>query len=275
MDDVTQQLDEVLDVNSLTVWELLLAALVLVVAWFIGRWLRRSVRGFLEGREGVAPHLPELIGRMTGWAVILVGIVTALIIIGVQMGPVVLLLLIFAAIVAISGRKVMENFAAGLSLQITSPFVVGDRIETAGVTGWVEAVTARAVVLTSRDRRSVYIPNTTVLDSVLYNYTDDDWRRSEVGFAVAYGYEMAPIRELTVAAVAALEVVHDEPAPVAYIDELGDDGVDLKMRFYHADSDRIAARDQVAETIMTTLAENGFKMPTPEIVIENPGEAAP
>jgi len=268
MDDLTQ-IDQILDTASLTLGELLLAGLVLLTAVLLARWVRRRVRGFLESREGVSPHLPELIGRMTGWAIGLVGIILALMIIGIQMGPVVLLLLLFAILAGVSARKVMENFAAGLSLQVTTPFVVGDRIETAGVTGWVESVTARAVVLTSRDRRTVYIPNSVVLDSVLFNYTDDDRRRSEVGFAVAYGHDMAQVRGITVAAVAALDVVHDDPGPVAYIDELGDDGVNLKMRFYHADSDRIAARDQVAETIMTQLATAGIEMPTPEIVVEH------
>lgn len=269
MDDLSQ-IDQILDTDTLTLGELLFAGLVILIAVLLARWVRRAIRASLESRESVAAHLPELIGRMAGWAVTLIGIITALMIIGVQMGPVVLLLVLFAVLAGVSARQVMENFAAGLSLQLTTPFVVGDRIETAGVTGWVEAVTSRAVVLTSRDRRTVYIPNSTVLDSVLFNYTDDDWRRSEVGFAVAYGYEIARVRDTTAAAVAALDVVHDDPAPVAYIDELGDDGVDLKMRFYHADSDRIAARDQVAETIMTTLSTHGIEMPTPEIVIESP-----
>jgi small conductance mechanosensitive channel len=44
---------------------------------------------------------------------------------------------IFAAIAGISGKGVVENFSAGLTLQITQPFVVGDRIETKGITGWV------------------------------------------------------------------------------------------------------------------------------------------
>jgi small conductance mechanosensitive channel len=268
--DDLNQIDQILDTDTLTFGELLFAGLVILIAALLARWVRRTVRGYLEARENVAAHLPELIGRMAGWAVTLIGIITALMIIGVQMGPVVLLLVLFAVLAAVSAHSVMENFAAGLSLQVTSPFVTGDRIETAGVTGWVEAVTARAVVLTSRDRRTVYIPNSTVLSSVLFNYTDDDQRRSEVGFAVAYGYEMARVRELTVAAVTALDVVDDEPAPVAYIDELGDDGVNLKMRFYHADSDRIAARDLVAETIMTTLGTNGFEMPTPQLLVEHP-----
>jgi small conductance mechanosensitive channel len=267
--DDLNQIDQILDTDTLTFGELLFAGLVILIAALLARWVRRSVRGYLEARENVAAHLPELIGRMAGWAVTLIGIITALMIIGVQMGPVVLLLVLFAVLAAVSAHSVMENFAAGLSLQVTSPFVIGDRIETAGVTGWVEAVTARAVVLTSRDRRTVYIPNSTVLSSVLFNYTDDDQRRSEVAFAVAYGHDMAQVRQITAAAVTTLDLVHDHPAPVAYIDQLGDDGVNLKLRFYHTDTDRISARDQVAETIMTTLAQAGINMPKPEIVVEH------
>ena len=266
--DELNQVDEILDTGSLTIGELLLAGVVILIAAFIARVIRRSVRSFLENRPNVAPHLPELLGRVSGWCILLVGIVLALMIIGVQMGPVVLLLLIVVAIVAISGRQVLENFAAGVSLQVSSPFVVGDRIETAGVTGWVQAITGRAVVLTSRDRRTVHIPNSTVLESVLYNYTDDERRRSEVGFAVAYGYDMANVRQTTVTAIDTLDLVYTDPAPVAYIDELGDDGVNMKMRFYHNDEDRIAARDAVAEAIMTALTNGAIDMPTPEIAIE-------
>ena len=117
----------------------------------------------------------------------------ALIIVGFQMGPVALLLLIFAAMAAISGRKILENFAAVLSLEITSPSVVGDRIETVGITGWVEAITSQTVILTSRDRRTVYVPNSTVLDFMVFNCTDDDRSRSEVAFSVAYGSDVSPM----------------------------------------------------------------------------------
>ena len=58
------------------------------------------------------------------------------------------------------------------------------------------------------------------------------------------------------------------PTPVAYIDELGDDGVNLIVRFYHTDSERIFARDQVAETILTTLSDADISLPTPGIIVE-------
>ena len=175
-------------------------------------------------RDGLEQHTAALAGRMTGWAVTLIGIVTAMAIVGVEAGPLVLLLLIFGAMALISGRDILANFAAGLSLQFTTPFVVGDRIETAGVTGWVEAITARAVVLTTRDRRTMYIPNAMVIQSVLFNYTDDDQRRSDLAFSIAYGSDVGLTRSTTVAAVSEIEMVHDRPVPVAYIEALGGDG---------------------------------------------------
>jgi small conductance mechanosensitive channel len=271
--NILPPIEEVFDAGGLTFVELLLAVLVLVVAVFVARLSRRAIRTALESRDGVEPDVAELTSRMTGWAVTLLGIVGALIVLGFQMGPVVLLLLIFAAMAAISGRKVLENFTAGLSLQMTSPFVVGDRIETAGITGWVQAITSRAVVLTSRDRRTVYIPNSTVLDSIVFNYTDDDWSRSEVAFGVAYGSDFSHVREIIVSAVTAIDSVGSDPAPVVYINELGDDGVNLIVRFYHTDSERIFARDQVAERILATLADADIALPATEIVVEQASRA--
>ena len=202
----------------------MLAAVAIVIAVLIGRWLRRRIRGALESRDGIEQNTAALAGRLTGWAVNLVGIVMAFVIVGVDAGPLVLLLLIFGAMVVISGRQVLENFAAGISLQFTSPFVIGDRIETAGETGWVEAITARAVVITTRDRRTMYIPNSMVLESVLFNYTDDKQRRSDLAFSIAYGSDVGLVRDVTVSAVSEIDMVHEQPEPVAYVDELGGDG---------------------------------------------------
>jgi small conductance mechanosensitive channel len=265
--DELSEIDQILDTGTLTLGELLLAGLAMLIAAFIARWVRRAVRSFLAERDNIAPHLPDVIGRVSGWCVMLGGIVMALMIVGVQMGPVVLLLLIVVAIVGISGRQILEDFAAGLSLQITTPFVVGDRIETAGTTGWVDAITGRAVVLTSRDRRTVHIPNSTVLESVLYNYTDDQQRRTEMGFAVSYIDDPVLAGEVASAAVAGLDLVHPEPAPVAFVNAIGDDGYEFLIRFYHDDEHRKPIRTQVAKAIVDALTSAGINLPTPELAI--------
>jgi small-conductance mechanosensitive channel len=107
-----------------------------------------------------------------------------------------------------------------------------------------------------------------VIQSVLFNYTDDEQRRSEVAFSVAYGSDLGLTREITVDAVSEIEMIHAHPAPVAYVDALGGDGIDMEMRFYHDDADRIAVRDAVAEAILVALEGAAIDLSTPEIIVQ-------
>ena len=120
------------DLQSLTLGRLIAAFVVLIVFYLLGRLVRRRTTHWLEEQD-VSEGTPEPIGRISGWAIDLLGVVIAMMLLGFQMGPLVLVLGIFAAIAGISGKGVVENFSAGLMLQIQQPFVVGDRIETEGI----------------------------------------------------------------------------------------------------------------------------------------------
>ena len=111
------------------------------------------------------------------------------------------------------------------------------------------------------------MPNATVADSVVYNYTDGQQRRTEMGFDISYVEDPSEAEAVTRAAVAALDLVHKDPAPVAYVNQFGDDGNEFVMRFYHDDSNRKPIRTQVARAIVNSLTEAGIDMPTPELAI--------
>ncbi len=254
------------DAQSLTLGRLIAAFVVLTVFYLLGRLVRRRTTHWLEEKD-VSEGTPEPIGRISGWAINLLGIVIAMLLLGFQAGPLVLVLGIFAAIAGISGKGVIENFSAGLTLQITQPFVVGDRIETEGITGWVEAINSHAVVLKTVDGRRVQVPNRDVLGAAFYNYTETQRRRSEVAFSVAYGQDLSRVREVAVDAAASVDVVDDGTQPVADIDKLTD-GVGFQLRFFHTDEDRIEARDRVAEALVNALAEAKIQLTTPELLIQ-------
>ena len=111
-----EQLDQVLDTQTLTLSELLLAGLIVIVSVLIARYARQVVRATLESRPNIDTHVPETVARFSGWAIVLTGIVLALIVIGIQMGPVVLLLLFFGAMFGMSAKGILENFASGIAL---------------------------------------------------------------------------------------------------------------------------------------------------------------
>jgi small-conductance mechanosensitive channel len=262
-----EQIEGVLDTQTLTASEVVLAVIIVIVSVLIARYLRGVVRATLERRPNIDQHVPETVARVTGWAVVLSGIVLALIVIGIQMGPLVLLLLFFGAMFGISAKGILENFASGIALQITAPFRVGDRIETNGVTGWVKKIDSRAVVITALDRREVQVPNRDVFNNIVYNTSDVKWRRFEIPFTVAYGEDLSRVRSMVTEAVTALDAVYDDPDPVCYIYSLGGDGAEFRMRYYHDFESRIATRDEVAQAIIDTLLAAGVKMGTPEIIV--------
>lgn len=260
-------LDEVLDASTLTWTELLLALVILIGAFLIARMVRRSMRAFLDQRPDVSHHTADTVGQVSGWSIMLVGIVSALMVLGFEMGPVVMLLLLMAVIVAVSGRRILENWASGVSLQVMTPFVVGDRIEIDGVVGWVQQINAREVVLTSRDRRTIRVPNAMVVDSIIYNFTDDQQRRTEMEFGVSYDADPVLAADTAASAVAQLELVHQDPAPIAFVERIGDDGYEMLIRFYHDDEHRKPVRTEVARAIVDALTSIGIDMPTPELAI--------
>ena len=262
-----EQLDQVLDTQTLTASEVLLAALIIIVSVLIARYARGIVRSTLARRPNIEAHVPETVARVIGWGIVITGIVLALIVIGIQMGPLVLLLLIFAAMFGVSAQGILENFASGIALQVTAPFRVGDRIETNGVVGWVRKIDSRAVVITALDRREVQVPNRDVFNNIVYNTSDVQWRRYELPFTIAYGEDLSKARSLITEAVTVLDSVYDDPEPVCYIHSLGSDGAEFRLRFYHEFESRIATRDEVAQTVIETLLGADIKLGTPEVIV--------
>lgn len=267
-------LPEALDLSSVTVGSLVLAAVILIVAALVARWLRRRIRRQLEQQEGVSEYLPDLLGRVTGWTVMLVGVVFALTAIGLDMSGVVLLVALVGVVVVLAGKGILENFAAGVMLQIRGPFRIGDRVGTEDYAGTVREINARAVVIETGDRRTVHVPNVDVLDGPIVNYTEIPDRRSEIGVGVAYDTDMRAARALLVEAAAGVDGVYDDPPPRAFVDEFGDSAVDLIVHFWHEDGERFDVRGRVAERVKSALDGAGIDMPFPHTVVMLEGGGA-
>jgi small-conductance mechanosensitive channel len=268
-------LDQTLETASLTWTEVVLAVVILVLAGLVARWVRRGLRSYLQAQENLQAHLPNLLARLAGWGVMLVGVLVALAVLGVDMAPVVLLLLLVGGVLAFSGKGLLENFAAGLMLQIRGPFRIGDRVDVKGFTGTVKEINARAVVVVTGDHRYVHVPNSDVLNDPIVNYTSSPERRSDVGVGIAYEADVVRAKQLIVEAASTADGVYADPNPMAYIDEFGDSSVDIVVRFWHDDGERVAVRDNVAEAVKRALDTAGIDIPFPQSVVELHRDAAP
>jgi small-conductance mechanosensitive channel len=257
-------LTQVFEPASNSFWNLLLALLAIgisvAVAGYVRRWIRRSLSGY----ESVDTYAGAIIARVAGWAVVFLGVVLALSIMGVDMIPIVLVLLIGIAFLFLSGKSLIENWAAGLLLQMRAPYRPGDRIETGNYVGDVELTNVRSVVLRQSDGQIIHVPNIEVLQNPLVNRTGDEaGRRSSLTFGVAYGTRIEAVERMLVEAAASVAGVREDPVPSAWIASLGDTTIDLELRFWTDYTSRHTVPSAVAAEALARLDAASISMPFP------------
>jgi len=263
-------LSEAFDPASNSFWNLLVAFVVIGVSLIVARYVRRAIRRTLQKYENVDAYAGAIIGRVAGWTVVFFGVLIALAIMGVDVIPVVLVLAIGAAFFILSGKSLIENWAAGLLLQMRAPYRPGDRIQTVDYVGDVELTNVRSVVLRQADGQIVHVPNIEVLQNPMVNQTGDAaGRRSSLTFGVAYGTRIDEVERMVVEAAASVEGVREQPTPTAWIASLGDSTVDLELRFWTDYAGRHTVPSAVAVAALERLdaAKVSMPFPTQQLVI--------
>ena len=257
-------LQGMIDTTSNSFWNLLLAIVVVGLSFVAARWVRRRVRRGLREFEGLDEYAGATLGRFAGWAVVLIGVILALTVLGVDMVPITLLIALAIALVVLMGRPLIQSWGAGLLLRARAPFRPGDRIETMGYIGYVEEINVRSVVMHTGDGQIVHVPNLEVVQNPLVNRTGHDGRRrSSITFGVADKTDLDAAEALLVEAATGVSGVHDEPAPAAWVSSIGETMINLELRVWHDHAARHVVRSEVAHAGLAALSKAGVRMPFP------------
>jgi len=268
-----ENLDQVLNPESTSFWNMVVAIVVLIASGFVARLVRRRLRKMMIGNN-VDESASALLARVAGWTVIFFGMVLALSIMGVDMVPVALLFILVAAFLLFAGKGLIENWAAGLLLQARAPYQLGDQIETEGYCGFVKETNARSVLLQIGDGQMIHVPNVGVLTSPMVNRTGEDGlRRSALTFGVADDSDFDRVERIVTDAATSVEgVIRDPSAPSAWISSVDETGVNVELRFWHRYADRHSVRSAVTRMALAALDSAGVVMPYPtqKVIISDP-----
>jgi small conductance mechanosensitive channel len=259
-------LQNLIDTASLNVWDFVWAFLVLLGSFLAARLVRRFLRDSLRRIPDLSTEGALLIARAVGWVIILIGVVYALIILHVDMGPALVVMIILAIVLFFAARGIVENFGAGLVLQGSPMFAVGDQITTSAGTGVVTEVAGRTVRIETLDGERVFIPNTALIVEPITNLTALGRRRSTFEVGVAYGTDLDLASRVLEAAAAGCETTRADPPPEALVAKMGDNAIEFAVLFWHdpgvLESQR--AVDAVGRAIASAFADNGITIAFPQ-----------
>lgn len=161
----------------------------------------------------------------------------------------------------------LSNFAGGIMLLIFKPFKVGDYITTPDAAGTVKEITVVYTVLSTPDNKIITVPNGTLTNSVVENYSAMDKRRIDLSFRADYGCDMEQVKALLLQAVTAHPLVLTDPAPMARLGEQGESALNYTVRAWCKTDDYWDVRFDLVEAVKKAFDENGIKVPYPQMDI--------
>ncbi len=207
----------------------LLIALLIAVFWISSRTKRFLFNRFLVN-SGLDRALQYAIAQIISNAVLVVGVLIVLENTGIHLGA----LAVFAGAVGVGVgfglQNIASNFISGLVILAERPITIGDRVEVAGITGQVQQIRARSTVIRTNDNITMIVPNTKFIDSPVTNWTYGDPRvRFRIPVGVAYGSDIAKVREALLAAGRENPNTLKDPAPSVFLGKFGDNSIDFEL----------------------------------------------
>jgi len=241
--------------------KLLVAVLIMVAGFYVGRWAGRLADGMLV-RLGLEETLRQLLIRILRILVLGLFLIMALQNLGVELLPLLAGLGVAGAGVALAMQGVLGNLAAGLTIIFTRPFLVGEYIAIAGEEGTVDEIRLFSTVLSHQDHSRIVIPNRKIVGEILHNY--GSLRQLDVVVGVAYDTDLnqalAAIRDLLVAHPKILK----EPEPMIRVLTLADSSVQIAVRPWTTVDDFYTASSEITQAVLETFRLRGIAIPFPQ-----------
>lgn len=238
-----------------------------IAIFIVGRWAAHLVihglKKLLE-KSKVDQTLVSFLGNVLYYLLLAVVIIAALGNVGVATTSVVAVLGAATLAIGLALQDSLGNLAAGVMIILLRPYRVGDFVEINGEDGFVSDIQIFHTTLTSRDNKTVFIPNSDVMSSNIVNYSKTEWVRLDLVYGIGYDDDLLQAKQILQEIVQAEARVATEPKPVVAVQELGDNSVNLAVRPYVKPEDMIPVSFAITEQVKLRFDAGGISIPFPQ-----------
>ena len=244
--------------RAVTLGKLIRLAGILTVGWLLLRFLSRRVKSIVSRRSRITAATAELSSK---WAFAL-GL-ALLVLYGLNAVHIPLTALAFlggalAIGVGFGTQTLLKNFISGIILLFERPLRVGDFVEVDGITGTIRTIGMRSSVIQHGNGIDSIIPNSTLLENKLTNWTlSDTLHRHSIKVGVEFGSSTREVASTLLAVAGEHGLVLKQPAPEVRFESFGDKSLNFALLYWF--DIRQASRDALASDlhfmIEKTLAE--------------------
>ena len=239
------------------------------VVWLIGKWVISKLLSVLLKSKAFAKLDPSLHSFASSAVRILLYIILIISVIGVLGVPLASVIAILASAgvaVGLSLQGALGNLAGGIMLMIFRPFNVGDYISAAGGEGTVKEITMFYTSLITVDNKKITIPNGSLMNANVINFSSEATRRVDLTFSAAKGEDIGKITGIMLDVMNSDEKVLKDPAPFARLSGGTNESMDFTLRAWVNAADYWDTYFNLTQKVTEALGEAGIKAPAVRII---------
>lgn len=243
--------------------------LAAIAIWIIGSFIIKSMMKVFRkamNKRDYDESLEKFLLNLVSWALKILLIVVVLGTVGVETTS-------FAAILAAAGLAVgmalqgsLANFAGGVLIMIFRPIRIGDLIEAQGEIGVVKEIEIFTTKLTGLSNKEIIIPNASLSNGNIINYSTEGTRRVDLVYGVGYDSDIKQTKDVLMNVLTSHKHVLQDPAPTVNVMELADSSINFAVRPWCKTEHYWDVYFDITEQTKEALDAAGIEIPFPHQV---------
>lgn len=265
---ITGKLESWWDLFISNLPNLAIALVVLIAAYFISKY---AYKGTLKLTKSRVPQtsVAKLLARVTSIVIVLAGLFLALgaLNLGKTLTTMISAAGISGLVIGLALQGTLSNTFAGIVLSFRKNIAIGNWVETNGFAGEVTDINLNYFVLKEADNNHVIIPNKTIIENPIKNYSLTTRMRIMIECGVGYESDLDKVESLVKETIYNTFDHIEDPSEVEFFyREFGGSSINFLCRYWvdsESGIEKLRAKSKGMIEIKKAFDREGINIPFP------------
>ena len=243
---------------------LLMGIIILVVGFFVIHWFMKFLRRS-KSFSKLDPSLQTFFLNAIKLILVIIIVLSAANVVGIPLTSIITIFASAGVAVSLGMQGALGNLVGGVTLLLLKPIKTGEYVQIGQHSGMVKNIGAFYTEIVTRDNSLISLPNSSLTNTAIVNYSREGISRVEVFFTVGYQYEIDRVREVLLEMAKKGEKVLEDPSPWVLVNKCSENGVEYAVRAWGKAEDWTNVRFYLLENGKRALDEADIRIPYPQM----------
>ena len=237
---------------------------IFIVGAFAIHWIVKLVEKSKKF-QGVEPSLRTFLKNLVRLVLYVLLILTVCSVIGIPLTSILTLVASLGVAVSLALQGVFGNLLGGIMLMFLKPIKAGEYIKVGDHEGTVQVIGAYYTEINTPDNRHISLPNSSLTNTAIVNFTREGLRRAEWIFSVSYKSDLDQVYATLNGLFAENSLILADPAPSVVLSKCADSALEFTVRAWVKATDYLNVYFDILDKGKRALDAAGIEIPYPQM----------